>query len=454
MASIVGSAIVQDTVSRVSSYLLSKLNDDDEMASRGQYMERLEMAHTELELALERSARMPITDVSLLRRRKLLKCAFDECGDLLHRCGKVQTVVARDVGPPVTHSFPKWIVLATRSSISSYFTRFPRDDLTCSNVRRFEWLAERANHFLRDVESGCLPQRYTFSNPLVRQLLEGKTLQYKMVQRSILRRLHIWTTCEEGRGVEAMLEFCYRDRKTPMRSFSLGLILRLSESTDIIGIAIRCLPSFTSSLKHMAEAVMRELTQMPLQDISHSYATPCFSIQDLSSFETQVWRSDPICCKENGTVSHISSGLSCQFPEQVIVIHVECYVSAFECHLHGGIDGAGKNILKDRSPLKLGAGVAPHLLQECMQPRTAVEIIEGKAERVNESLEKIHETVRSKAISCYIRHPDLRDYRMGWYSGHGAVYFTARKSGSEVASASESGSRSKTQRAAKRRRSK
>jgi hypothetical protein len=66
MANMVASAFVQETVSRVTSYLFSKLDDSKEMASRGHYVERLEMAHTELELALERSARMPITDVSLL----------------------------------------------------------------------------------------------------------------------------------------------------------------------------------------------------------------------------------------------------------------------------------------------------------------------------------------------------------------------------------------------------
>ena len=66
MARMVASAFVQEIVSRVTSYLFSKLDDKVE-ASRGHYAERLEMVHTELELALERSARMPITDVSLLR---------------------------------------------------------------------------------------------------------------------------------------------------------------------------------------------------------------------------------------------------------------------------------------------------------------------------------------------------------------------------------------------------
>ena len=94
MARMVASAFVQETVRRVTSYLFSKLDDKVE-ASRGHYAERLEMAHTELELALERSARMPITDVSLLRRRKLLERAFEDCEYLLHRCSKQQAASNR-----------------------------------------------------------------------------------------------------------------------------------------------------------------------------------------------------------------------------------------------------------------------------------------------------------------------------------------------------------------------
>jgi len=69
-------------------------------------------------------------------------------------------------------------------------------------------------------------------------------------------------------GVEATLEFLYEDCKMTTRSFALALMLRLSESTDIVETAIRCLQSFTSSMKHMAEAIFGELTRLPLQDIS------------------------------------------------------------------------------------------------------------------------------------------------------------------------------------------
>ncbi|RLN34109.1 uncharacterized protein C2845_PM03G18620 [Panicum miliaceum] len=287
MADMVGSAVVQETVSRITSYLLRKRDDDKKMASTGHNLERLEMAHTELELALERSARMPITDVSLLRRRKLLERAFKDCRDLLHRSRiKQQTKFVMESEQPVTHSsFPKRIA---QSSMSSYFAVFRKNSVGCSDdVRRYEWLAERADRFLRDVESGCSLRRYMFSNPLVRQLLEGKTLEYKMVQGSILRRLHIRPMCVEGRGVEATLEFRYEDRKTPRKSFAFGLVLRLSESTDSVGTATRCLQSLTSSFKHVAEAVLGELARLPSQDISHSHAAaPCFSVQELCSYDT------------------------------------------------------------------------------------------------------------------------------------------------------------------------
>ena len=68
--------------------------------------------------------------------------------------------------------------------------------------------------------------------------------------------------------MEAALEFLYEDCKMTTRSFAFALMLRLSESTDIVETAIRCLQSFTSSMKHMAEAIFGELTRLPLQDIS------------------------------------------------------------------------------------------------------------------------------------------------------------------------------------------
>ena len=77
------SAIAQECVSRVSSYIsTSKLDDKVSIAH---IIARLEMALSRLEFALERTGKMPITHVSLLRRRKIIRRAYVEGTDLLER---------------------------------------------------------------------------------------------------------------------------------------------------------------------------------------------------------------------------------------------------------------------------------------------------------------------------------------------------------------------------------
>lgn len=75
------------------------------------------MAHSELDLALERSSKLPITDASLLRQRKIYKRAYDECGDVLHRC-KLLILEGED-SHMVKGGFTKRIFRAVKSSISS-----------------------------------------------------------------------------------------------------------------------------------------------------------------------------------------------------------------------------------------------------------------------------------------------------------------------------------------------
>jgi hypothetical protein len=82
------------------------------------------------------------------------------------------------------------------------------------------------------MESGCSLHQYTFCNPIVRHLLEGKTLEYKLEQGNQLRSFYIWPTFSEERGVEAVLEYSYEDSTMPEKCFHLLLVLRLSESID------------------------------------------------------------------------------------------------------------------------------------------------------------------------------------------------------------------------------
>jgi len=85
MAEIVGSAVVQETVSQIITNLVQNYEEkEDSNANRN--LERLEMAHIRLEAALETSEKWQITDASLLRWRRKLKRAAQECDDTQHKC--------------------------------------------------------------------------------------------------------------------------------------------------------------------------------------------------------------------------------------------------------------------------------------------------------------------------------------------------------------------------------
>jgi hypothetical protein len=118
------------------------------------------------------------------------------------------------------------------------------------------------------------------------------------------------------------------------KSFSLVLLLRLSESTDIAGVAMKGLQLLTSEFKLAAESASGELTMLyTSQDIAHSYWPPYVDIQEAHNRHAQLCRPDPACCKEirlglcaNNNVS--SELLSDIFPEQVLFGGFHCYYYA------------------------------------------------------------------------------------------------------------------------------
>ncbi|KAG2631359.1 hypothetical protein PVAP13_2NG197772, partial [Panicum virgatum] len=432
------SAVVQETVSRVSSFIFNK---HEEKVSKGHNLERLEMAHTELELAIERSSKLPITDVALLRRRKILKRALNECGDVLLRY-KLQAIEDEE-------SQQGRIAYATKSSIAHLFG-LAKDGPSGLDVQRFEWFAGCAGKLVKDLESGCSLWQYTFSNPLTRQLLEGKTLWYEMEKGTIQRGFFISPICFEDRGLEAALAYRYKDQEMPEKNFRLALNLRLSESTDIVGYAIKCLQPLTSQFKVVAEFAKEELTLLPnLQDISHSFAPPAI-IQESYTEITQSFRPDPLCCKTNGqrpfANNIMSSELAHIFPEQVIGICLTPNISALEYSFHSSIDGASRYTVTYRPPpLEFAACFIPHLLSEGVQKNYVVERLGGKIEHKNgASIQQTCEMFRSKTFDCFVRQADLTDYSVSWMSKHGAAYFCLRTPSSERAGAPKTSGRSST----------
>ena len=160
MAEMVCSALVQETVSRGVSFVLGKR---EEKASQGHLMERLEMAVSELEFALERAQELRIRHLSLICRRKQIKSAYVEATELLDKHKQQQAVPAGQELQDA-HGVKKrklWVISAKNMLTTSSFAGLSTDD-----VRRFELYADFADKFVRDVESGCSLHHNTFCNPI------------------------------------------------------------------------------------------------------------------------------------------------------------------------------------------------------------------------------------------------------------------------------------------------
>jgi hypothetical protein len=84
MAELVSTTIVQETVTQILSCLVQKYEKKEE-SNEKRNLERLEMAQIRLEAALETSNKWQVTDTSLLRWRRKLKRAVEDCDATLHK---------------------------------------------------------------------------------------------------------------------------------------------------------------------------------------------------------------------------------------------------------------------------------------------------------------------------------------------------------------------------------
>ncbi|CAD6343586.1 unnamed protein product [Miscanthus lutarioriparius] len=298
------SAVVEEGVSTVFSYISTKVEDK---ASRADTIARLEIALARLDIALEKTGRIPITYVSLLRSRKDIKGVYMEGTELLNKHKKPQNendghVVVR------SSSYLQWIAdRAANFSISS-LVGLGKEKLSSSVAQKFERYADWAEKFVAEVESGCPLRLDTFRYPFLKHLLEGKV--------------------SEGRGVEVILLYQYNDLRKLGEHFSVVMNLRISEDTDIIGTSIKCIQRLTSQFKLVAESAIGELTLLPnLQDTFHSYVLPPSYIKEKYGHLTDLIRPDPICCNGN-SCGTLAKNSSIEIPEPVILVYFSCCISA------------------------------------------------------------------------------------------------------------------------------
>jgi len=300
MAESVSAAIVQETVSQILSGLVQKYEEKEE-SNANRNLERLEMAHVRLEAALETSDKWQITDASLLHWRRKLKRAAHECGDTLHK-SKQRILEREQMKREVKNSsLPNRIVHATKSFVSSVLDR-NNNELSRSIAQRFEWYAAGASEFLRFVEFGGTPCCHTPLYSLVKNLFAGKQLHHKIIRGNKYPSFQLWLIpiYTSAHGTNVNLTFVQYDG-TPEGHIYFNLAVQLSESTDIVGIALRCLQYFAPHFKSNFENIRNELTQLSTQDFhgGHLFTTA----------RNSGTNSTASCCSGPGQTHFVASSM-------------------------------------------------------------------------------------------------------------------------------------------------
>jgi len=114
-------------------------------------------------------------------------------------------------------------------------------------------------------------------------------------------------------------------------------------------------------------------------------------------------------------------------------------------------EAGGRNIVVDRTPLKLDVGFTPHADPRCNTIVT--EAMGSKNERFPfGSIEQTVDMTRSRSVEFLIGQPEVKDYDVSWYSRHGYAYFEVEKQRIDMAAVPKaSGSRYITRSAAAKR---
>ncbi|CAL5077122.1 unnamed protein product [Urochloa decumbens] len=446
MAEMVSSVIVKETVSQILSGLVHKC-EGKEKSHADTNIERLEMAHIRLEAALEISNKWLITDASLLRWRKKLKLATQECDDALHKCKRRMLEEEQMEQEVRNSSFPTGMAHATRSFIFSTFSSSNKNKLSKSTVQRFEWFADGASEFLRFVELGGTPRRQMPVNSMIKPIFAGSVLHHKIVGENnyplFLLSVVPFRTAEHG--IEAGLSFIRKDRNAPENDFFLTVMLQISESTDIIGITIKCLQLYTLHFKSTVETIRKELTQLPTQDFSWvPYVDSCQKDHwdNLHSFSSQWFRPNPLCCKqhEQHKFCHSrkvdSSGLQDVSLEPVIEVNLQCQVSFSEYNKQRTSMFQGKCSLEDSPHLKVGLLYTPHDSSDGLLPAdrsSAATMIDGDGDKQHcrlhpdMTLEQVEEVMLPKAIGYFSQNTEATAFQMLWKSRCGTAYIQVEK---------------------------
>ncbi|TVU17796.1 hypothetical protein EJB05_33853, partial [Eragrostis curvula] len=271
---IVSSAVAHQAVNQALSSIKERYDEKSD-ANVKEHIERMEMAHIKLEAALEKSHKWNTTSVPLLRWRSKLKRAAQECNDMLRSCKqRLQEMEAVEdenrMNPP------------------------------------FDEYSNGLLRVLRYMELGGTPRLYMFFDPLVRHLLEGKGTTYGIIRGSQQLTFLLLPFYLPEHGIEVRMKLLLEDGLAPQNNFIFALYIRLSESTDIVGVTLRCLQLFAPYLRSTAETMKIKLTQLPTQDFNWAHPYSMSSHRkllnhwnNLHTIFSQWTRPNPLCCQQH-----------------------------------------------------------------------------------------------------------------------------------------------------------
>ena len=113
-------------------------------------------------------------------------------------------------------------------------------------------------------------------------------------------------------------------------------------------------------------------------------------------------------------------------------------------------EAGGRNIVVDRTPLRLDVGFTPH--DDLICNSFVTEAMGSKNEDFPfGSIEQTVDMTRSRSVEFLIRQPEVKDYMVSWISRHGHAYFRVEKQRIAKAAVPEASGRYNTRSAAAKR---
>ncbi|KAG0530443.1 hypothetical protein BDA96_05G186900 [Sorghum bicolor] len=279
-----------------------------------------------------------------------------------------------------------------------------------------------------------------FSDPLVRHLIAGKGTKYCFVNNG-QHLSFLLKPCSplQEHGMEVDLVLILEDTNIAENNFALVLTLRLSESTDIVRIAVGCLHLFIPYLGSTVETVKAKLTQVPTQDLcwvpdAYHIFSHCGEHQNnLHTIWSRWVRPNPFCCQQqeyhysqsHNFKSSSSESLPCDiYMEPIIQVYLLGHITlSVGNNMQRAVpDGENKTSPMSEFPyLKLGVHFYPHAPYEDLSPA-----VEGSAtEMINEVA--LGEFMMPKAVDCLRGSAAATSYQMLWKSKHGGANLQVEK---------------------------